>query len=128
MQLSLHAVPLRKCPGAGQLLSVRVIYPAARGAEPELVYTGALRYECLNDPRGGNAITIRTSCVGGAGRLFCWRDSFGIALYPYLAESFAEARFSRSQSYALPEGDWDVLLLEIVERNLSDLLLEDTDT
>ncbi len=100
-----------------------MLYPAARGEEPELVYTGALRYESLNDPRGGNAITIRTACEAGRGRLYCWRDSFGIALYPYLADSFAEAVFSRSQSYGVPEGDYDVLLLEIVERNLADLLV-----
>ena len=31
----------------------------------------------------------------------CWRDSFGIALYPYLAETFHDAVFSRSATYDL---------------------------
>ena len=67
-------------------------------------------------------MNIRTRNAAGEGSLFCWRDSFGIALYPYLAEAYAEAVFSRSTDYRLPEGDWDTLVLEIVERNLPNLL------
>jgi hypothetical protein len=77
----------------------------------------------LNDPKGGDAITIRTEGPG-AGRLYCWRDSFGVALYPYLAEAFAEAVFTRSADYVLPEGDYEVFILEIAERNLPSLLGE----
>lgn len=101
-----------------------MLYPAARGAEPEIVYAELLQYESLNDTRGGNAITIRTASSEGTGRLYCWRDSFGIALYPYLADSFAEAVFSRSRNYQIPDGEYDVLILEIVERNLPELLAE----
>lgn len=98
-----------------------MLYPAGAGEEAEVLYGGTLSFSHRNDPRDGNAITIRT--VGsGSGSLYCWRDSFGVALYPYLADAFEEACFSRSSDYSLPDGDYDAVILEIVERNLGSLL------
>ena len=114
------AAPLSEgAPRRGDLYEM--LYPAREGAEPEILYGGALRFTHLNDPKDGNAITIRTQ-GGESGRLYCWRDSFGIALYPYLADAFAEAVFSRSTDYVLPEGSYDAVILEIAERNLPNLL------
>lgn len=100
-----------------------MLYPTRPGCEDRLLYTGLLRFEHLNKPNGGNAITIRT--LGeGEGSLYCWRDSFGIALYPYLADAFQDACFSRSTDYTLPEGSYDTVILELVERNLSQLIAD----
>ena len=103
----------------------QMLYPTGKGRETELVYGPGLNYETESDPRGGNAVTIRTSSPDGQGSLYCLRDSFGIALYPYLADAFSEAVFSRSADYS-PEAfavrQADMVLLEIVERNLSMLL------
>ena len=105
----------------------QMLYPVGKGREAELAYSPGFTYETASDPRGGNAITIRTSAWGRTGSLYCRRDSFGIALYPYLAEAFGTAEFSRSADYS-PEAfsglDADAVILEIVERNLS-LLLPD---
>ena len=103
----------------------QMLYPLGKGRETELVYAPGLSFETESDPRGGNAITIRTSSPDGQGSLYCLRDSFGIALYPYLADSFAEAVFSRSADYspaAFADLSADVVILEIVERNLPRLL------
>ena len=103
----------------------QMLYPLGKGREAELVYAPGFRHVTASDPRGGNAITIETSCEGGSGSLFCLRDSFGIALYPYLAEAFETAVFSRSADYtaeAFGETDADVVILEIVERNIASLL------
>lgn len=99
-----------------------MLYPALAGNEPEIVPDFAFSFVHENEPRGGEALKIRTHCKAGQGRLFCWRDSFGIALYPYLAESFETALFTRSSDFSLPEEDSDLYLLEIVERNLGDLI------
>ena len=51
-----------------------------------------------------------------------YRDSFGRALYPYLAERFKEASFSRKDDYdptALAPGG--CLVIELCERNLNNL-------
>lgn len=101
-----------------------MLYPAGPGGEPELRAQTVWSYECLADPKGGDAITIRTENPEGRGSLYCWRDSFGVALYPFLAQDFASATFTRKTSYELPEEDFDVYLLEIVERNIPNLLEE----
>ena len=98
-----------------------MLYPAREGAEAEVLYGGSLSTDTQGDPKGGDAITIRCSGAG-VGRLYCWRDSFGIALYPYLADAFEASVFSRSTGYSLPEGDYDTVILEIAERNLGALL------
>ena len=103
----------------------QMLYPVGKGREAELEYSPGFTYETASDPRGGNAITIRTSARDRTGSLYCRRDSFGIALYPYLAEAFGTAEFSRSADYS-PEAfsglGADAVILEIVERNLSLLL------
>lgn len=100
-----------------------MLYPAGRATETATVYGGEFSYVCESDPNGGNAITIKTSCDGCSGVLMCWRDSFGIALYPYLAQSFVAATFSRSADYNLTLADSaDTVIIELVERNLSNIL------
>ena len=100
-----------------------MLYPAGRVTETASAYGGEFSYVCESDPNGGNAITIKTACDGGIGGLMCWRDSFGIALYPYLAQSFAAATFSRSADYDLTLAESaDTVIIELVERNLSNIL------
>ena len=50
-----------------------------------------------------------------------FRDSFGNTLYPFLADSFGQATFSRSMPYRLTmleDTGADTVLIELVERNL----------
>ena len=66
-----------------------------------------------------DSITLTTECPAGTGTLLCYRDSFGRNLYPYLAESFGSAVFSRKNDYAPGElAAGDVMAVELVERNL----------
>lgn len=101
-----------------------MLYPAGNCRETDMQPDKPFSFSCLSDPNGGNAINIRTQCEAAEGSLMCWRDSFGISLYPYLAENFGSARFSRSSKYdlsLLDGGDYDAVIIEIVERNIRDL-------
>jgi len=101
-----------------------MLYPASGANETDLVYSGFC-FEELSNAKNGEALRFSTSCTAGMGKLRCWRDSFGIALYPYLAQSFAEAEFLRSNSYdltGLAENGVTHVLIELVERNQSYLL------
>ncbi len=103
----------------------QMLYPLGKGREAEIIYAPGFQFETASNPQGGNAITIRSTCEAGTGSLYCRRDSFGIALYPYLAEAFETAEFSRSTDYrpeAFSNLGADVVILEIVERNLPSLL------
>lgn len=56
--------------------------------------------------------------------LLMFRDSFGNALYPFMADTFERATFSRQMPYRLDwlsEGIYDYCVIEIVERNIADL-------
>ena len=101
-----------------------MLYPAGKFTEADPIYPYKLDYSCLNDPNGGNAISIETAS-NGKGKLICWRDSFGISLYPYLAENFEAVMFSRSTTYDLcqiPANEYDYVIIELVERNIEWLI------
>ncbi len=96
-----------------------MLYPSQAFADPETgpVYAGALTF--TYDPAFGDkpdSITIVTQGPG-TGSLLAYRDSFGNDLHPYLASSFAFARFSRSVSFDLTLPG-EKVLIELVERNL----------
>lgn len=57
--------------------------------------------------------------------LLMFRDSFGNALYPFMADAFERATFSRQTPYRmdwLAGGVYNYCVIEIVERNIPDLL------
>ena len=61
----------------------------------------------------------------GTGSLLMFRDSFGNLLYPYMAESFQSALFSRSMPYKLDliaQREAGFVVAELVERNLDYLI------
>ena len=102
-----------------------MLYPAGDLTETDLRYVPGFSFTTAKDPNGGNAINIESLSENSTGRLMCWRDSFGVALYPYLAESFRDARFSRSAAYDLiriESEETDAVVIEIVERNLNYLI------
>lgn len=99
-----------------------MLYPSGEYTETDYVYSDGFTFREETNSRGGDAINFSTSCAGRNGSLLCWRDSFGNSLYPYLAEAFGNADFSRSFPYdpeKLKTGDYDTVVIEIVERNIS---------
>lgn len=98
----------------------QMLYPAAQDSETDPVYSDVLSFCYLpNSGKAPDSITIRTQ-GNGAHSLLMYRDSFGNLLYPYLANSFGQAVFSRSTTYNLFDLDGvDTVIIELVERNLS---------
>lgn len=103
---------------AGDLYEM--LYPAFQDSETNPVYSGDLNFSYATSANKPDSITLLTQSSGD-GSLLAYRDSFGNLLYPYLADSFANARFSRSVSYDLTL-EADCVLIELVERNLSYLV------
>ena len=97
-----------------------MLYPAAADPETDPVSSQNLRYTRKGSDTRPDSITIQTTSEGSS-TLLAFRDSFGNSLYPYLADSFAEARFSRLTAYDLllaEDMGADCVLVELVERNL----------
>ncbi len=98
-----------------------MVYPA--GTEKDLQYLPTWEWTFTYDKpmRSEEDQIIRTSCTGGQGRLLMFRDSFGNALYPFMAESFGNACFCRAMPYDLTMEEAqnaDVIVIEIVQRNV----------
>lgn len=97
-----------------------MLYPAFADDETNPVYGGPLDFRYTGGATKPDSVTLRTA--GDSEKsLLAYRDSFGALLYPYLAPRFGEACFSRSGTYDLTQPA-DCVLVEIVERNLRDLI------
>ena len=107
-----------KVPHDGDLYAM--VYPGATDPETDPVYGGALNYTFTSKSTKADALTLTTES-GREGKLLCYRDSFCILLFPYLADSYGEAKFSRAVSYDLTGGE-DYVAIELVERNLRYLI------
>ena len=70
-------------------------------------------------------ISINTTSDRNDKKLVFFRDSFGNAIFPFIAENLGEVYFSRAVPYnysIVRDVAPDVVVLEIVERNISELL------
>ncbi len=108
----------QKQPHSGDLFAMT--YPALTDPEQDAVYGGKLDFTFTGKGTKPDSITIQTAGAG-EGKLLAYRDSFGNLLFPYLADSYAQAHFSRSGSYDMTL-EADFVLVEIVERNLRNLI------
>ena len=97
-----------------------MVFPGAQDTERDPVYGGELNYTFTSKATQPDAIVLTTEGTGN-GNLLCYRDSFGILLYLYLADSYASTKFSRSVSYDMT-GSEDYVAVELVERNLNYLI------
>ncbi len=98
-----------------------MLYPAGTATETEYASAAPFSFTYTQPFRTASDISIRTASADGSGSLLLFRDSFGINLYPYLAEEFGTALFSRLNPYDLSladESGADTVVIELVERNL----------
>jgi len=89
-------------------------------SERDFSYEGQLDFSFAGNATRPDALVLNTQS-DASGSLLVYRDSFGNLLFPYLADSYGAARFSRSTTYDLtPEAEY--VLVELVERNLDYLI------
>ena len=103
---------------AGDLYAM--VFPGEQDPETDVVYGGVLDFTFTSKATQPDAIVLTTE-GSGAGSLLCYRDSFGMLLFPYLAHSFDSAKFSRVVWYDLT-GSEQFVAIELVERNLEYLI------
>lgn len=102
-----------------------MIFPSLGLKDDQFIYNYQPQFTYATAFRGVESITIQTVNEGKSGSLFMARDSFGNALYPFMAEEFGSAEFSRVTPYRLSEiaaQGVDTVVIELVERNLGNLL------
>ncbi len=97
-----------------------MLYPGFTDNQTDTIYGGKLDFDYTTAAQKPDSIALLTKS-NQPGSLLCYRDSFGNLLYPYLADSYGDCRFSRSVSYDLT-GEYDNVAIELVERNLHYLI------
>ena len=99
-----------------------MLYPKGTAREAQQIYETTFSY--VREPRTAEDILIQTTNPAASnGRLLLYRDSFGNALHPFLAEDFREATITRQMPYPFDGVQaGDTVIVEIVERNLENLL------
>ncbi|KAI4449785.1 hypothetical protein C823_004318 [Eubacterium plexicaudatum ASF492] len=96
----------------------RMLYPAAIEPEEERYYIPSPQFTYCEEVESNFAPKINTRSAG-SGSLVVYRDSFGNALLPFLAEAYEKAYFSRAIPYQMQDlsvHQADTLLIERAER------------
>ena len=102
-----------------------MVYPTGSALEDEVEFDQPFAFTYVRPIRGPEDQRIQTENPEKTGSLLMFRDSFGNTLYPFMAEEFGQAAFSRSmpcQMALLEETDADTVVIELVERNLNYLV------
>lgn len=101
-----------------------MLYPMGKQLDDNVIFERDFYYTADNEIHSAEDIQIDTTNESKEHSLLLFRDSFGNALYPFLADSFGHSRFSRKMPYTITmmnELGADVVLIEIVERNIANL-------
>ena len=103
-------------------LSVMLL-PSLRATDEQIEYPIPENYRAERPIRSPEDIRIETRSDANDTALLIFRDSFCNALIPFLSNAFGRTLYSRAvpYDYGLME-DTDVVVLEIVERNIPELL------
>lgn len=101
-----------------------MVYPADKPDDTQYYTDYQFTYQYQGRFRALDDISIKTLCEGKDGSLLMYRDSYGEAILPFMAECFGAAEFSRSVPYRMDyieSAGIDTVILEIVERNIGNL-------
>lgn len=99
-----------------------MLYPTGGELEDEITFNRPFTFSYVRPIRSAEDQRIETENPNRTGTLLMFRDSFGNNLYPFLAEDYGHAVFSRAMPYQmslLDETGADTVVIELVERNLS---------
>lgn len=100
-----------------------MLFPGGNEKDWQVVFDTEDKFYYTSNFRGSDDMIIGTANDGGNKSVLMFRDSFGNALYPFAANDFEQARFSRALPYDLTDiGAYDLVVIEIVERNIGNLL------
>lgn len=103
---------------------MKMLRPYDPEPEKEQIANYTFNYKYTSRFRNEEDINIKTENAGGNGSLLMFRDSFGNALLPYMAEQYKTAYFSRAVPVDLSSiNQYDTVIYEIVQRNLKNILL-----
>lgn len=101
-----------------------MLFPDGRDKDIQYYYEIADDFEFTSRFMDVDDLLITTHNENGKGSVLLFRDSFGNALFSFFSRDFEDARISRALPYDITNiDDVDVVIVEIVERNIENILL-----
>lgn len=103
----------------------QILYPTGDYLETDYLWQPGFDFVHTGSFRNYDDVLITTENPAGSGSLLMFRDSSGRNLYPYMAQSFEKASFSRLTGYPLDMVDSceaDCVVVELAERTIDYLL------
>lgn len=104
-----------------------MLYPKWNRLDDNVIYSRPHIYEYCNDVNTTEDMFIETRCQEKEGSLVMFRDSFGNALLPFLADEYKMAYFTKAVPYdwtLLEQYQADTVILELTERHIASLQQE----
>ena len=102
-----------------------MLYPKGTALETDYHWDPGFTFTYLSNFRSADDNTIETENPGKQGSLLMFRDSSGRSLYPYMAQSFGRAYFSKLNNYRVDyvnQQEATLVVVELAERTLPYLL------
>ncbi|MBQ9232447.1 MAG: hypothetical protein IJ167_00230, partial [Lachnospiraceae bacterium] len=98
-----------------------IIYPSLDTLDDNFIYDKEHEYTYVNDVKSTEDPIILTQNPDASGSLVMFRDSYGNATIPYIADEYGRGFFSKGQPVDLDQTTYqnaDTVIYEIVERNI----------
>ncbi|MBO6114680.1 MAG: hypothetical protein J6P57_06440 [Lachnospiraceae bacterium] len=98
-----------------------IIYPSIDTLDDNFIYEKEHEYTYVNDVKSVEDPIILTQNQNASGSLVMFRDSYGNATIPYIADEYEKCFFSKGQPVDLDQTTYqnaDTVVYEIVERNI----------
>ncbi|MBQ9279276.1 MAG: hypothetical protein IJ224_11665 [Lachnospiraceae bacterium] len=98
-----------------------ILYPSLDALDDNFIYEKEHEYTYVNDVKSTEDPIILTQNPGAEGSLVMFRDSYGNATIPYIADEYQRGFFSKGQPVDLDQTTYqnaDTVIYEIVERNI----------
>lgn len=102
----------------------RMLYPEAMTLEDEIYFDDGSEFTYVEEVESNFDPRVSTVSDGRTGSLVAYRDSFGNALLPFLAEAYGSAYFSRGVPYQLNDVEShqaDTVMIIRAERFLPEM-------
>ena len=98
-----------------------ILYPSLDALDDNFIYEKEHEYTYVNDVKSTEDPIILTQNSDAEGSLVMFRDSYGNATIPYIADEYQRGFFSKGQPVDLDQTTYqnaDTVIYEIVERNI----------
>ncbi len=103
----------------------QLIYPTWNKKDENVIYARPHSYTYVNPVESVEDMFIVTSCADKEGNVLMFRDSFGNALLPYIADEYANGIFLKGMPLNVKQietSGTSTLIFEIVERNIPNII------